>query len=194
MTPEEIYKEHGFFIIKRFVPRFFSDYLKEVLHTRRVNGMNQPYIYGDPAFDSFGKMSAPMLSNLVGKELAFSHTLAKILVNDDHQLPHVNKEHLEHTVTVFLGGTYEKLWPIWMQKLDTHLAPQLCALEEGDAVIYMGNKVHHWRDHYEGTDYYQLTMHYVEAEGEHGDRVYDTRPYIGLPDIMKRDDGHTEDQ
>jgi hypothetical protein len=24
-------------------------------------------------------------------------------------------------------------------------------------------------------------MHYVEAEGDHKDKLFDTRPYIGLP-------------
>ena len=67
-------------------------------------------------------------------------------------------------------------------------------LEEGDCVVYQGNKLNHWRDHFEGTDYYQLFMHYVEAEGQYKDKIFDSRPYFGLPGSTKRDYGHTNNK
>ena len=203
MTPQDVYQEHGFFLAKNFIPRFFADYLKQVLNTHKINNkleqgdpqvQNSLCIYGDPAFDTFALMSAPLLSKIVGKDLSPTYTYARIYLNDSYLLPHLDRKECEHSVTLFLGGNYDKLWPIWMQKSEVHKTPQLCALEEGDAVVYQGSKVHHWRDHFEGTDYYQLFMHYVESDGKYKHLLYDTRPYIGLPSSMKRDYGHSSDQ
>jgi hypothetical protein len=203
MTPQQIYQEHGFFLLKNFIPRFFSDYLKEILNTHRINNLLEQcdpqvqdslYIYGDPAFDTFALMSAPMLSKITDCDLSPTYTYARIYLNDSSLLPHKDRPECEHSITLFLGGEYEKLWPIWMQKPDVHKTPQMCALEEGDAVIYKGSEVFHWRDHFEGTNCYQLFMHYVESEGAHKHRIYDTRPYIGLPSATKQDHGTTEDQ
>lgn len=190
-TPTEIYETNGFFLIKGFIPRFFSDYLKEVLNTHRIN-QDALDVYGDPAFDTFALMSASMLPNIIGKALSPTYTYAKIYQHDDDHLPHLDAKECEHSVTIFLGGNYESLWPIWMQKPEVHKTPQLCALEEGDAVIYKGSEVHHWRDNFEGTDYFELTLHYVETDGEYKQYIYDTRPYIGLPSATKRECGTSE--
>lgn len=201
MTAKETYEEHGFYLIKNFIPRFFSDYLKEILHTLKVNDKLEKgdlqvgkslCVYGDPAFDTFCKMSAPMLSNLVGKELLPTYTYARIYLNDAALLPHLDRKECEHSVTLFLGGDYTHLWPIWMKKEGKHDTAQMCALEEGDAVVYRGSEVHHWRDHFEGKNYYQLFMHYVEKGGEYEDKIYDTRPYLGLTSDTKRDYGLPE--
>jgi hypothetical protein len=203
MTSQEIYNEHGFYQAKNFIPRFFADYLKEILHTHRVNDKLEKgdaqvgeslCVYGDPAFDTFALLSAPLLSGMIGKTLVPTYTYARIYLNDAALLPHTDRKECEHSVTLFLGGNYTHLWPIWMKKPDKHQVPQMCALEEGDCVIYKGSEVHHWRDHFEGTDCYQLFMHFVESDGEYKDQIYDTRPYIGLPSVTKRDYGHTDTQ
>lgn len=188
MTAKEIYNEHGFYVIKNFIPRFFSDYLKEVLNTLKTNDQleKEPLsIYGDTAFDTFGLMSAPMLSNLIETSLSPSYTYARIYLNDASLLPQMDKKECEHSVAIFLGGEYTHLWPIWMKKPDKHQTPQMIALAEGDAVLYKSNEVHHWRDHFEGINYYQLVMHFVETEGKFKDHIYDTRPYVGLPSDTK---------
>lgn len=203
MTAKEIYNEHGFYVIKNFIPRFFSDYLKEVLNTLKINDQLEKgdpqvdkslCVYGNTAFDTLALMSAPMLSNLIETKLLPTYTYARIYLNDAALLPHVDRKECEHSITLFLGGDYSHLWPIWMKKPVKHQTPQMVALAEGDAVIYKGSEVHHWRDHFEGNNYYQLFMHFVEADGEYKDRIYDTRPYLGLTSDKKRDDGLTEDQ
>lgn len=193
MIPNETYETNGFVLIKNFIPRFFSDYLKEVLNTHRIN-QDSLEVYGDPAFDTFALMSGSMLPKIIGKALSPIYTHARIYLNDNDHLPHLDEKKCEHSVTIFLGGNYESLWPIWMQKPEVHKTPQLCALEEGDAVIYKGSQVHHWRDNFEGTDYFELTLHYVETDGEYKDYIYDTRPYIGLPSATKREYGTSESQ
>lgn len=180
MTPLQIYSEHGFFLAKNFVPRFLSDYLKQIVHTQHINLCTNT-LYGDPALDTFALMSTPLVSQITSMNTSVCYSECRIYTHDDHVLPHMDAPHLSHTVTMFLGGEYQQLWPMWIQKPDVHKTPQLIALEEGDAVIYQGNQVHHWRDHFEGTNYYELTMHFVESHGAYAHHKYDSRPYIGLP-------------
>ena len=202
-TPDHTYDKEGFLILRKFIPHFFADYLKIYFDTLKTNDKlqkgdaqvgNSLCTYGDPAFDTFMLMSAPLISGAVGKQLFPTYTYARIYYKGSELLPHIDRDECEHSVSVFLGGEYDTLWPIWMLNKEVHKQPQMCALYSGDAVVYQGNKVHHWRDGFEGTSHYQLFMHFVEADGKHKDKIYDTRPFIGLPSDTKTDYGLSSDQ
>ena len=47
-------------------------------------------------------------------------------------------------------------------------------------LVYSGCELEHWREEFEGETQYQLFMHYVDADGEFKDRVFDGRSNIGL--------------
>lgn len=201
MTPQQLYHNNGFFVIKNFIPRFLANYLKEVLHTLRVNNklltgdnqvQNSLCVYGDHAFDTFAYQSTPFFSEIVGRDLSFTYTYARVYLNNAALLPHIDRDECEHSVTLFLGGNYSELWPIWMQKENNR--PEPVVLQEGDCVIYKGNELGHWRDNFNGVDHYQLFMHYVEAEGKYKDSLFDTRPYFGLPSATKRNYGYSNNQ
>ena len=53
-------------------------------------------------------------------------------------------------------------------------------LEEGDAVIYLGQEVDHWREEFEGDWYAQCFLHYVDKDGKHASHYRDRRPYWGI--------------
>lgn len=201
MSPQQIYQEHGFYLVKNFIPRVLANYLKEILHTLRVTNQlgngdgqveNSFVVYGNPAFDTFGYLSTPSFSQIIGKPLSFTYTYSRVYLNNAALLPHIDRAECEHSVTLFLGGNYSQLWPIWMQQ--DNKDPEAVVLEEGDCVVYQGNKLNHWRDNFEGTDYYQLFMHYVEADGQYKDKIFDSRPYFGLPGSTKRDYGYTNNK
>lgn len=108
-------------------------------------------------------MSAVSMGQLVGKRLTLVKACARVYKNDDCVLPHTDEKGLDHSLSVFLGGEYTHLWPLWVQKPEVHKTPQMCALAEGDAVLYRGSEVHHWRDHFEGVSWCQLLVHYAEV-------------------------------
>ena len=124
------------------------------------------------------------VEEIVGKKLLPTYTYARIYFNGADLLPHKDRDECEHSVSLSLGGTSSALWPLWFKNDDAE--PEYAAMYEGDAVVYQGNKVNHWRDEFEGETQFQLFMHYVEAEGEHKDQLFDTRPYIGLPADTKK--------
>ena len=47
-------------------------------------------------------------------------------------------------------------------------------------VVYHGTELEHWREKFDGNTQTQLFMHYVDADGEYKDRLFDGRPNLGL--------------
>ena len=183
------YEEKGFEVVRGFIPPFFAQYLRNYFDLLRKNDQipnkgdaqveKSLGIYGDPAFDMLMLMCLPAVEQVVGKKLLPTYTYARIYFNGAGLLPHLDREECEHSVSLSLGGEFNAFWPLWFKNEDGPL--EHVVMGEGDAVVYKGNKVHHWRDEFEGTTQFQVFMHYVEAEGEYKGKLFDTRPYIGLP-------------
>jgi hypothetical protein len=190
----KLYEEKGFEVKQEFIPRFFAQYLRNYFDLLRRNDQipnkgdgqvaKSVGIYGDPAFDTLMLMCLSSVEEIVGKKLLPTYTYARIYFNGADLLPHTDRDECEHSVSLSLGGISSALWPLWFKNEDKE--PEYAAMYEGDAVVYQGNKVNHWRDEFEGETQFQLFMHYVEAEGEHKDQLFDTRPYIGLPADTKK--------
>jgi alkylated DNA repair dioxygenase AlkB len=106
------------------------------------------------------------------------YTYARIYKNGSDLKIHTDRPECQYSVTLCLGGEYEKPWPIWIKDYSgkSHEVP----LDEGDCVVYHGTELEHWRDKFEGEMQYQLFMHYVDSEGKYKDRVFDGRPNLGL--------------
>ena len=60
--------------------------------------------------------------------------------------------------------------------------------EPGDAVLYKGNELFHWRDPYQGTEQINAFFFFVRAKGPKAVLKYDTRPMLGMgPETRKWD-------
>ena len=62
-----------------------------------------------------------------------------------------------------------------------------CKLGDGDAVIYRGCDLEHWRDAFEGQDCGQVFLHYNNKAGQFQENnAFDGRPMLGLPAYYKK--------
>lgn len=62
-------------------------------------------------------------------------------------------------------------------------------MDAGDAVLYRGCEMYHWRDEYsEGKWQAQVFLHYVDANGPHAEWIYDKRGKLNLPTNQSDDD------
>ena len=68
---------------------------------------------------------------------------------------HTDRMECEISLTLHLDG--DKEWPIWVQTPDGEKVS--VELESGDALLYLGCMIPHWRDAYEGNMYSQLFQH-----------------------------------
>ena len=184
------FQQKGFQKVEGFIPPFFSTYLKNYFTLRVQNDPSlggdpqapkSHCVYGDPAFDMVMAMSTEDIGNIVGKKLIPQYTYARIYKNGSVLEKHTDRPECQYSVTLCLGGIYEfetDKWPIWIK--DRADKSHEVLLEEGDMLVYSGCELEHWRDKFEGERQYQLFMHYVDADGEFKDRVYDGRRNLGL--------------
>ena len=188
-----LFDQKGFEIVTEFIPSFFSTYLRNYFTLKVQNeglrgdkqAPNSHCVYGDPAFDMVMVMLAQSVSDIVGKELIPQYTYARIYKNGSFLERHFDRPECEYSVTLSLGGEYDKQWPIWIQDYSGN--DNCVSLDEGDVMVYCGSKLDHWREKFEGNTQYQLFMHYVDAEGKFKNRIYDGRPNLGLR-LLKGDE------
>jgi hypothetical protein len=120
-------------------------------------------------FDTILERLWPTMESIVGEELLPTYSYARLYSNGDILEKHTDRPSCEISLTIQLGRSHHYSWPIYAgtERFD---------LSEGDAVIYTGCDVPHWRDICDGpTNYYsgQLFLHYVRKNGPYADHAGD---------------------
>lgn len=121
-------------------------------------------------FDTILEKLWPVVELVTGLKLIPTYSYARLYKNGNKLEKHKDREECEISVTLQLGRSHHYAWPIWMEGKRFDLA-------EGDAVIYKGYELTHWRDECNGPDGYysgQVFLHFVDANGPFKDKGYDT--------------------
>lgn len=140
---------------------------------------SSPSIYGDPVFEKLMIDLKSKIENVTGLQLYPTYSYARFYRTGDELLRHIDRKECEISATITLnydGG----LWPIWASESTDHSDnPKSFMLEIGDALIYRGMDINHWREKYiEGNWQCQVFLHYVDANGKYKDCRYDKREQI----------------
>jgi hypothetical protein len=88
---------------------------------------------------------------------------------------HIDRKACEVAVSVTIyseGGDAD--WPL--EFTDLHGIDHAAMLAPGDALIYQGGTIPHWRAPFAGDRQYQLFLFYVLADGDRADRAFDQPP------------------
>jgi hypothetical protein len=123
-------------------------------------------IYGDSKFNALLKKLCNPLSNMLGINLLPTYSYARVYKTGEELLPHLDRDQCEVSVTITLGfDPSQKVWPIFFGNVqDGELIGSPVNIGVGDAMIYRGTEVGHWRKKFQGTWQVQLLLHYVDAE------------------------------
>ena len=136
------------------------------------NNNGDSYFYGDMAMESLMLSKKNFMEKETGKELletyAFWRTYTKFAVLEKHR----DRPSCEISVTVNIDGDGTP-WPIFMDG-------KAIDLESGDAAIYLGCEVKHWRDEFKGDFQHQVFLHYVDKHGINKEYYKDKRIYFGV--------------
>lgn len=134
--------------------------------------------YADPLIEVMLKQCLPNIEEKTGFELEPTYSFSRIYQEGEELTPHTDRPACEISVTINVACTGDT-WPIWMQYEDN--APVKCMLEPGDAVIYKGCEVGHWRKKLpKGQINVQFMLHYVNKHGPHAEYKFDKRTAMGL--------------
>jgi len=133
-------------------------------------------IYNDEKFNIvLRKLCAP-LSEILGIPLSPSYSYARLYKTGESLAPHLDREACEISGTITLGfDPSQKVWPISFgyAQDDGQLSGHSIDIEVGDAVMYRGTELGHWRTLFKGTWQVQLFLHYLNAEKNFGPRMSD---------------------
>ena len=130
-------------------------------------------IHGSVTFDKLLEDLLPHFEKHCGKRLYPTYSYARLYEPGEELKIHSDRPACEISATVTLGFDGE-VWSIYMagNKVD---------MQVGDAVLYRGMEIEHWREKYtEGQWQAQVFLHYVDADGPHADQKYDGRTSLGL--------------
>jgi hypothetical protein len=109
------------------------------------------------------------VSTLLEEDVLPTYTYTRIYRHGEILNRHRDRSACEISITLNLKKDNE--WPIWFQKPNGEEIS--LELNQGDAVMYLGEIADHWRNAYQGQEHVQLFLHYVRAEGSKYWAVFD---------------------
>jgi len=128
--------------------------------------------YNDILMDSLLLQKQKIMEEATGKKLLPTYSFWRCYTKYAVLTKHKDRPSCEISVTVFIDGKGPS-WPIYVEGTEIHLEP-------GDAVIYLGCELLHWREEFLGDYQFQTFLHYVDAEGSNKEWFRDKKIYWGI--------------
>jgi alkylated DNA repair dioxygenase AlkB len=184
LTYEQLFEENGYVIIKQFIPRIMCEYICENI---KVLEASSYFGYGDsqvekafsaaspPITETLLDIVTPLLSKTINCELYPTYSYLRIYVKGAELEKHQDRPSCEVSATLPLSYDSPEIWPLYVEKGDRITRVEL---EPGDALIYKGIEIPHWRDTFEGERQVQVFLHYVRKHGEYSEFKFDKRPSL----------------
>lgn len=110
------------------------------------------------------------VSELVGEKVLPTYAYARVYEQGADLKAHTDRDSCELSLTVHLRG--DQPWDFWIKT--SNGKDIAVSLNPGDAIIYQGCKLTHWRNPYNGNFYTQVFLHYVYSEGDRVDFFFDS--------------------
>ena len=136
-----------------------------------------PSKYGDTLMETLLELSCPKIETVTGLELFPTYSFFRVYKNGDVLDPHTDRRSCEISVSVTLGDRGEKPWPLWFR--DGELVTSV-EVRPGDAVVYRGRDLTHWRESFDGEHQAQVFLHYVDRNGPYAEFRFDKRAGLGV--------------
>lgn len=131
-------------------------------------------IYKFELFEELLEDLLPYFEQISQKKLLPTYSYARKYVNGETLENHIDRPACEVSATITLG-TSGDVWPIFMGNSDKSISNEI-SIGVGDAVLYKGQEIYHWRDKFEGEWQLQVFLHYVTADGPNKLMAYDINP------------------
>jgi hypothetical protein len=200
MTTSEQFKENNYLIKRGLLGQelvknleFQFKMLRDIAMYQTNNNKEQFYdtLVTDNCFSWYGVVDhlllfvKPTVEELTGYTLTPTYTFGRIYYKNAIMKKHVDRPSCEISTTINISID-KTPWPIWIKNNDGIDIP--VELFPGDALIYKGEILPHWRNPYvEGEEQVQFFLHWVDSNGPHTGQQFDRRDMLGLPGIPQND-------
>jgi len=134
---------------------------------------NSPSWYNDPLMQVLHLKHWHKMEELTGMKLIPTYCYLRDYKNGAILKKHTDRPSCEYSATINLGYQADEPWPIYLNDLDGN--KHTVILQPGDALLYKGIELEHWRDRFDGQKYTQLFLHYVAEFGPYKEWAWDKR-------------------
>jgi PKHD-type hydroxylase len=124
--------------------------------------------YGIPCINVLLGLLNTIMETETGKRMKPTYSYCRIYRKNSELLRHKDRESCEYSLTLNLSQSHE--WPIYMGEDGV-------ILQKGDACMYQGCEIEHHRKPFEGDEYIQVFLHYVDADGPNTTHAWDAIQY-----------------
>lgn len=175
----------GYVLVRQFLDpqsiATISQYLENTMNRYPENNQggyddvsnNKISWYADPLIQVVLQNSMAEVEGITNLQLYPSHSFTRVYQQGNNLKPHVDRGECEISVTCNIATKGEP-WPIYMKAPGKE--PVAHYLEPGDACVYKGCDVLHWRNKAVDTDInVQIMLHYVDKNGPYAGRRFDNR-------------------
>lgn len=183
MESEELFARDGHVLLKNIVnPELVSTVTRYALlkeaysfspDEKQVVGAHAAY--SDYLMESLLIQYKPIVEWATGLDLAPTYSFYRVYRRGQELIKHTDRPSCEISMTVSYGFYYagkDYRWPIFMNGTQLNL-------EQGDAAVYRGCDVEHWREPFDvpqNSYHVQCFYHYVDKNGPYKDYAYDYNP------------------
>jgi len=177
--PKNIFDTNGAVHLSNVIPIEFCQFFTHVLMRQEfINGRKgdeqipnaKAIIEHEVMFETLLERMWPVIENTIEEELLPTYAYARLYSNGDILEKHTDRPACEVSVTIQLGRTHNYTWPI-------HMGSTEYMMSEGDAIIYKGCEIEHWRNKCDGPEGYlsgQVFLHYVRKNGQYTNEAGDS--------------------
>ena len=180
-------KDLKYKVIKNFLTKEEQKLLSsftEIRHRHNISdfcGFNvngDTAYYGDAIMESLMVEKHKLMEEYTGLKLHPTYTYWRLYTYGSNLVKHTDRPSCEISVTVCIDNDGTK-WPIFLEGKEINLEP-------GDAVIYLGCELKHWREDFTGDWQSQVFLHYVDQNGDKAEFKLDKRVMLSDPPAIKR--------
>ena len=180
----ELFEQQGYVVIKHFIPRLMCEYISKNISVLEANSrlsfgdtqVEQAFSGGSPAIvETLLDVMTPVLAQALHCELYPTYSYLRIYLKGAVLAKHTDRYSCEVSATIPIEYESAGLWPICIE-IDGQ--PKKIGLQRGDALIYKGIQIPHWRDPFEGERQVQVFLHYVKKHGQYSEFKFDKRPQL----------------
>jgi hypothetical protein len=180
----ELFDRNGYVVIKQFIPRIMCEYISKNVKVLEANSrlsfgdvqVEKAFSGGSPAVtETLLDLMTPVLSHSLNCELYPTYSYLRIYVKGAVLAKHQDRFSCEVSATIPIEYEGPGIWPLC---LEIGGKVKKIEIEQGDALIYKGIEVPHWREPFEGERQVQVFLHYVKKHGQYSEFKYDKRPQL----------------
>jgi hypothetical protein len=179
-------KNFKYKIIKNFLTKeeikLLTDYCR-IKHRLNFDSFQIHYnnngdtsFYADPLMESLMVNKLDLMQKETGLQLLCTYAFWRMYTVNADLTKHTDRESCEVSVTVMIGSDGTP-WPIFIDGKE-------CNLKPGDAAIYLGCELEHWREEFKGDWHAQCFLHYVDANGPNKEFKKDKRHLYGTNSVI----------